>query len=111
MSYFVGNSVFPCHIVVLYNTKQTIDRLWYKQTREKPETPPLPPLNIFYLFCEVRYGWSSLIRRIIVSASQAPFCLSNSALWRFFNGQMIKGGEINPFLLLQGMNCKYATSA
>lgn len=75
------------------------------------KSPRLFPLNIVYLFCEVRYGWSPLMRRNIVSASQAPFSLSNSALWRFFNGQMLKGEKIKAFLLRQGRNSRYSTSA
>lgn len=109
-TYFVGNSVFSasmsycCIIQYQINT----DRL-LKSRLEK--SPRLFPLNIVYLFCEVRYGWSPLMRRNIVSASQAPFSLSNSALWRFFNGRMLKGEKIKAFLLRQGRNSRYSTSA
>lgn len=88
--YFVGNSVFPCLVVVLYNTKQTLTGFVISRLEKNPR---LLPLNIIYLFCEVRYERSSLMRRIIVSASQASFSLSNSALWLFLNFQMISGGK------------------
>lgn len=95
---------YCCIIQYQINT----DRL-LKSRLEK--SPRLFPLNIVYLFCEVRYGWSPLMRRNIVSASQAPFSLSNSALWRFFNGQMLRGEKIKAFLLRQGRNSRYSTSA